>query len=67
MFIICVIDLSPKNEMQRRGFIFYKNQNYRPFEIQKKNFNSFQKILIFHYVFLHKILNISSEHSFKYV
>ena len=48
--IIYVIDLSTKNKMKRRGFIFLQKSKYRQFEIENKFFFSvisFQKLLIF--------------------
>ena len=69
MFIIYVIDLSAKNKIKDGGSYFYKNQKYRPLEIEKIIFfsvNSFQKILIFFIPeYFQKMLNISSEHSFN--
>ena len=48
--VIYVIDLSTKNKMQRREFIFYKNQKYRRLERGKKMYFlviSFQEFLNF--------------------
>ena len=41
MFIIYVIDFSNKNKCKDGGSYFYKNQKYRPLEIEKKNFFSY--------------------------
>ena len=53
MFIIYVIDLSTKNKMWRRGFIFFiKIKNTDGWKKKKKIFLviSFQKFLIFSYI-----------------
>ena len=49
------------------GSYFYKYKKYRPLEIEKKDFQliHFRKSLFFIYAFLQKMLNVSSEHSFK--
>ena len=66
MFIIYVIDLSTKINCKDGGSYFYKNKKYRLLEIEKKIFfSSFQKILIFHICVFQKMVNVSSEHSFK--
>ena len=67
MFIIYVIDLSTKNKMQRRGFIFLQKSKIKTFGNRKKKFQliHFRKSLLFIFVFLQKMLNVLSEHSFK--
>ena len=50
VFIICVIDLSIKNKMQRRGFIILQKSKIKTVGNRKTIFfsvNLFQKILIF--------------------
>ena len=49
--LLNVINLSTKNKIQRRGFIFFKKSEIKSVGNRKKNFfsaNLFQKILIFH-------------------
>ena len=67
MLINYVRDLSTKIKCEDGGSYFYKNQKYRPLEIEKNilSINLFQKILIFLYACFQKTLNVSSEHSFK--
>ena len=70
-FIIYVIDLSTKNKMQRGGFIFLQKSEIKTVgNIKKKIFFQlihFRIFLIFQNAFLQKMLNVSSEHSFKTV
>ena len=67
MFIIYVIDFSTKNKMYRQGFIFLRKPKILTVGNRKENFSDFlleiPNFLI--YVFFQKILNVSSEHSFK--
>ena len=52
--------------MQSQGSYFYKYQKYRPLEKEKKFSYFIAEILIFRIcVFIQKILNVLSEHSFK--
>ena len=58
----------PKIKCKDGGSCFYKNKNYRPMEIEKKIFFSqfISENPNFSYMrFFQKILNVSSEHSFK--
>ena len=63
-----VIDLSTTNKMQRRGLIFLQKSKIKTLGSRKKIFFQlihFRKSLFFIFVFLQKILNVSSEQSFK--
>ena len=68
MFIIYVIDLSTKNKMQTQGFIFLQKSKINTVGNRKKNFFHliyFRKFQFFISAFVQKMLNVSSEHSFK--
>ena len=65
MFIIYKI-YQPKIICKDGGSCFYKNK-YRRLEIKKKSVFSISEIPNFSYMgFFQKMLNVSSEHSFKY-
>ena len=64
-----VIDLSIKNKTEkRRASYFCKNKKYRPLEIEKKILFGYfisESPYFSYMLFFQKMLNVSSEHSFK--
>ena len=68
VFIIYVIDLSTKNKMWRRGFIFFKKSKIQVAGNRQKKFQlfHFRNFEFFLYGLFQKLPIVSSEHSFKY-
>ena len=65
MFMIYVIDLSNKNKMLRRGFIFFQNtgrwkQIFFSVILEIRNFSYMR------FFFFHKMINVSLEYSFNF-
>ena len=58
--------INQKIKCKDGGSYFYKNQNYRPLEIENKIFLVLQKFLIFHKCVFQKMLNVLVEHSLNF-